>query len=55
LSSIRELSVPSPYTKREDIKRYIRSVVTTNRKMRSWKQERKELVIDVLTKQVDGM
>ena len=39
----------------EDIEKYIRSVVTTNRKMRKWKLEHKDLVIDVLTKQADGM
>ena len=39
----------------EDIEKYIRFVVTTNRKMRSWKSEHKDLVIDVLNKRADGM
>jgi hypothetical protein len=39
----------------EDIERYIRSVVNTGRKMRRWKPEHKELVIDVLTERADGM
>jgi len=39
----------------EDIEKYIRSVVNTSRKMRRWKPEHKELVIDVLTKRADGM
>jgi NACHT domain len=39
----------------EDIERYIRSVVNTGRKMRRWKPEHKELVIDVLTERAEGM
>ena len=39
----------------EDIEKYIKSVVNTNRNMRSWKPEHKQLVIDVLTKRADGM
>ncbi len=40
---------------KEDIKNYIKSVVGTNRNMRRWKPEQKQLVIDVLTERVDGM
>ena len=39
----------------EDIENYIKSVVNTNRKMRGWKPEDKQLVIDVLTSLSDGM
>ena len=39
----------------EDIENYIKSVVSTNRKMRRWKPEDKQLVIDVLTSLSDGM
>jgi hypothetical protein len=39
----------------EDIEKYIKSVVNMNRKMRRWKLEHKELVIEVLTERADGM
>jgi len=39
----------------EDIEKYIKSAVNTNRKMRKWKPEYKQLVIDTLTKRADGM
>ena len=39
----------------EDIEKYIRSVINTDPKNRRWKQEHKQLVIDVLTKRADGM
>ncbi len=39
----------------EDIEKYIKSAVNTNRKMRKWKPEHKQLVIDTLTKRADGM
>jgi hypothetical protein len=39
----------------EDIEKYIKSVVNTNRNMRRWKPEHKQLVIDVLTSRADGM
>jgi hypothetical protein len=40
---------------REDIENYIKSIVNTNRAMRRWKPEDKQLVIDVLTRNADGM
>jgi hypothetical protein len=40
---------------KEDIENYIKLVVITNRKMQRWKQEHKQLVIDVLTERADGM
>jgi hypothetical protein len=41
----------------EDIEKYmyIKSVVNTSRRMRRWKSEHKQLVVDVLTKRADGM
>jgi hypothetical protein len=39
----------------EDIEKYIKSVVNTGRRMRRWKPEHKQLVVDVLTKKADGM
>jgi len=38
-----------------DIERYIKSTVNSDRKMRRWRTEHKQLVIDVLTKRADGM
>jgi hypothetical protein len=39
----------------EDIENYIESVVDTDPRIRKWKKEDKQLVIDVLTKRADGM
>ncbi len=39
----------------EDINDYIKSFVNSNRKMRRWKMEDKQLVIDVLIERADGM
>jgi hypothetical protein len=39
----------------EDINNYIKSFVNSNRKMRRWKMEDKQLVIDVLIRRADGM
>jgi hypothetical protein len=39
----------------KDIESYIKSTVNSNRKMRRWTPEHKQLVIDVLTKRADGM
>ena len=40
---------------REDINNYIKSSVITNRKMRRWTPELKQLVIDALVYHADGM
>jgi hypothetical protein len=53
--SFRSVSLHDESGQKEDIENYIKSVVSTNRKMRKWKAEHKELVIDVLTKRADGM
>jgi hypothetical protein len=39
----------------EDIENYIKSVVTMDPRNRRWKTEDKQLVIDALTKNADGM
>jgi hypothetical protein len=39
----------------EDIATYVRFVVESDRKMRKWRAEDKELVIDVLLRKADGM
>jgi len=38
-----------------DIENYIKSIVYSHIKMRRWKSEHQQLVIDVLTKRADGM
>jgi hypothetical protein len=53
--TFRSISLHDETGQMEDIERYIRSVVNTSRKMRRWKLEHKQLVIDVLTKRADGM
>jgi NACHT domain len=40
---------------KEDLEFYIKSIVNTNRDMRRWRLEDKQLVIDVLTERADGM
>ena len=40
---------------KKDIMTYIESIVNTNKNMRKWNPEQKQLVIDVLTKKADGM
>jgi hypothetical protein len=51
----RSVSLHDERGQKEDIENYIKSVVNTNRKMQRWKQEHKQLVIDVLTERADGM
>jgi len=40
---------------KQDIIKYIESIVNTNKNMKVWNREDKQLVIDVLTKKADGM
>jgi hypothetical protein len=40
---------------REDIRGYVKSVVYSDRKMRRWRAEDKELMIDMLVRKADGM
>ena len=53
--TFRSISLQDETGQMEDIENYIKSVVNNNRKMRRWKPEHKQLVIDVLTKRADGM
>ena len=52
--TFRFISLHDEVGQREDIKDYIKSVVHTNRKMRRWSPELKQLVIDDLTKRAEG-
>ena len=40
---------------KKDIIKYIESIVNTDKNMKVWNREQKQLVIDVLTKKADGM
>jgi hypothetical protein len=53
--TFRSFSLHDERGQKEDIENYIKSVVTTNRRMQRWKPEHKQLVIDVLTERADGM
>ena len=49
------VSLHDEHGQMEDLENYIKSVVNTNRNMRRWRLEHKQLVIDVLTERADGM
>ena len=53
--TFRSVSLHDERGQREDIENYIKSVVDTNRNMRRWRSEHRQLVIDVLTERADGM
>jgi len=53
--TFRSISLHDESGQMEDIENYIKSVVNNSRKMRRWKREHKQLVIDDLTKRADGM
>ena len=53
--SFRSVSLHDENGQKEDIKNYIKSIVSTHENTQRWKQEHKELVIDVLTERADGM
>ena len=53
--TFRSVSLHDERGQREDIENYIKSVVNTNRGMRRWRPEHRQLVIDVLTERADGM
>jgi hypothetical protein len=53
--SFRSISIHNERGQMEDIENYIRSVVNSDPKNRRWRQEDKQLVIDVLTERADGM
>jgi NACHT domain len=53
--TFRSVSLHDESGQKQDIENYIKSVVNTNRNMRRWKPEHKQLVIDILTERADGM
>ena len=53
--TFRSVSLHEERGQKEDIEKYIKSVVNTNRRMRRWKPEHKQLVIDFLKERADGM
>jgi hypothetical protein len=53
--AFRSVSLHEERGQQEDIENYINSVVNTNRNMRRWTPEHKQLVMDVLTERADGM
>jgi hypothetical protein len=53
--AFRSISLHDESGQREDITKYIKSVVNANKNMKNWNPEHKKLVIDVLTKKADGM
>jgi hypothetical protein len=53
--AFRSVSLHDENGQMEDIERYIKSVVRKDARNRRWKAEDKELVIDVLIKNADGM
>jgi hypothetical protein len=53
--AFRSVSLHEERGQMEDIENYIRSAVNTDPRNRRWKAEDKQLVIDVLTKNADGM
>ena len=53
--SFRSVSIHDESGQMEDIENYIKWTVNSHRKMRRWKPEHKQLVIEVLTKRANGM
>jgi len=53
--TFRSVSLHDEWGQKEDIENYIKSIVNTNRNMRMWRPEHRQLVIDVLTERADGM
>jgi NACHT domain len=52
--TFRSVSLHDENGQREDIENYIKSVVNTNRDMRRWRPEHKQLVINVLKRRANG-
>ena len=53
--TFRSISLHDESGQMKDIENYIKAVVNSSRKMRRWKPEDKQLVIDVLSERADGM
>jgi hypothetical protein len=50
-----QISLHDEIGQKEDIIRYINSVVRSDRNMRRWKEEDKRVVVDTLSEKADGM
>lgn len=50
-----QISLHDEVGQKDDIIKYIKSVVHSNRKMRGWRDEDKQLVVEVLSEKSDGM
>jgi hypothetical protein len=50
-----KISLHEESGQKEDIIKYIKSVVYSDRSMRKWKEEDKQLVVDTLSDRADGM
>jgi hypothetical protein len=50
-----KISLHDEIGKKEDIIKYIESVVRSDRSMRRWKEEDKRLLVDTLSDKSDGM
>ena len=50
-----KISLHDESGQKEDIIKYIKSIVRSDRSMRRWKEEDKQLVIDTLSQRADGM
>ena len=50
-----QISLHDESGQKEDINKYIKSVVYSDQNMRRWREEDQKLVIDVLSQNVDGM
>jgi hypothetical protein len=50
-----QISLHDEIGQKDDIIKYIKSVVHSDKKMRNWRDEDKELVIEVLSEKADGM
>jgi hypothetical protein len=53
--AFRSISIHEERGQLEDIENYIRSVINTDPRNQRWRQEDKQLVIEVLTERADGM
>ena len=53
--AFRSVSLHDEAGQKKDIITYIESIVNTNKNMRNWNTEHKQLVIDTLIKKADGM
>ena len=53
--AFRSLSLHDASGQQGDIRNYIKSIVSTNKKMQNWSPHLKQLVTDVLTRRADGM